>query len=570
MAFFGMYPSKYIGGNPYGLCGLNNFSTSSFFMGAHPNSINSGNVNYFSGNAQGVNAAQGTTQIQNNQNAAQNNNNKQAPVQDTYQPQTMSAQVQNLQNILNSAKNEQGIIGKTWDGIKSFTGLGLSEKKCQTYIANVQNGNMSYDEAFSKISKYSSKQKSGVNLITGITTGVATAAALGFAPLTGGASILAAAGIGAATKAGLKTADRATNNIQNDALNLKQIAKDGLSGALDGAVSTATIGIGKEAVLSAKTAKEAMKQGIIAGAKGGAISGAAMGAGDYSIDCAFGDQKFEADNLILNTTYGAVAGAATGAIIGGIQGKKSFKPEEPNPPKVDAPDTNPPKGDAPDIEAKTGETKTGDAPDVEAPKADTPDVETQTGDIQPEKAPEIEAQGTDAPEIEAQTVDTTDSRPITDKQAETTGEAPKADTKTAEGKTNETKTGDTPDVEAPKADTPDLETQTSDIQPEKAPEIEAQTTDTPEIEAQTVDTTDSRPITDKQAETQTAETQTVPTENEPDQLIDNLNNFLSGKKGATAAEDEIAENLRNNSTGMITSKKLSGWAKFKGFFGFNN
>ena len=375
MAFFGMYPSKYIGGNPYGFNGLYGFNAPSFFSGAHPNSINNGGVNYFSGNIQGAQNVQMAAPIQNTQNVAPNNN-IQAPVQDTYQPQTMNAQVQNLQNTLNNAKNEQGIIGKAWDGIKGLTGIGLSEKKCQKYINNVQNGTMSYDEAFSKISKYSGKQKSGVNLITGISTGVVTAAALGFAPLTGGASILAAAGIGAATKAGLKTVDRATNNIQNDAFNIKQIAKDGLSGALDGAVSTATVGIGKEAVLSATTAKEAMKQGAIAGAKGGAISGAAIGAGDYSIDCAFGDQKFEADDLIINTAYGAVAGAATGAVIGGIQGKKTFKPEGET--------TPPPTGEQPKVEPKV-EPKAGETtppPTGEQPKVE-PKVEPKAGETPP-------------------------------------------------------------------------------------------------------------------------------------------------------------------------------------------
>ena len=386
MAFFGMYPSKYIGGNPYGFNGLYGFGAPSFFSGAHPSSINNGGVNYFNGNIQGAQNVQTAAPIQNSQNLAPNNN-VQAPIQDTYKPQTMNAQVQNLQNTLNNAKNEQGVIGKAWDGIKGLTGLGLSEKKCQKYINNVQNGTMSYDEAFSKISKYSGKQKSGVNLITGISTGAITAAALGFAPLTGGASILAAAGIGAAAKAGLKTVDRATNNIQNDAFNIKQIAKDGLSGALDGAVSSATIGIGKEAVLSATTAKEAMKQGAIAGAKGGAISGAAIGAGDYSIDCAFGDQKFEADDLIVNTAYGAIAGAATGAVIGGIQGKKTFKPQNDgkNPPPVsDSPEPKAPTAEEPKVEPKAEPTPT---PAAEEPKVE-PKVEPKAAEPTPTPAAE--------------------------------------------------------------------------------------------------------------------------------------------------------------------------------------
>ena len=389
MAFFGMYPSKYIGGNPYGFNGLYGFGAPSFFSGAHPSSINNGGVNYFNGNIQGAQNVQTAAPIQNSQNLAPNNN-VQAPIQDTYKPQTMNAQVQNLQNTLNNAKNEQGVIGKAWDGIKGLTGLGLSEKKCQKYINNVQNGTMSYDEAFSKISKYSGKQKSGVNLITGISTGAITAAALGFAPLTGGASILAAAGIGAAAKAGLKTVDRATNNIQNDAFNIKQIAKDGLSGALDGAVSSATIGIGKEAVLSATTAKEAMKQGAIAGAKGGAISGAAIGAGDYSIDCAFGDQKFEADDLIVNTAYGAIAGAATGAVIGGIQGKKAFKPQ--NDGKTPPPESDSPKPKAPDAEEPKVEPKAAEP--TPTPAAEEPKVEPKAAEPTPTPAaeePKVEA-----------------------------------------------------------------------------------------------------------------------------------------------------------------------------------
>ena len=447
MAFFGMYPSKYIGGNPYGLNGLYGFGAPSFFMGAHPNSIQTGNVNYFNGNIQGMTAVQTPNAVINNNANQVQNANLTAPTQDSYQPQTKDAQVQKLQNTLIQAKNEQGVIGKTWDGIKGLTGIGLSEKKCQKYINNVQNGSMSYDEAYSKISKYSGKQKSGVNLITGITTGVVTAAALGFAPVTGGASILAAAGIGAATKAGLKTVDRATNNIQNDAFNAKQIAKDGLSGALDGAVSAATIGIGKEAVLSATTAKEAMKQGAIAGAKGGAISGAAIGAGDYSIDCAFGDQKFEADDLIINTVYGAAAGAATGAVIGGIQGKKAFKPQDSTPPTGEPPRTTPEPKAEPKVEPKA-EPKT-------EPKAE-PKVEPKA---EPAPAPKTEPKAEPKVEPKAEPKVEPKAEPKTEPKAEPKVE-PKAEPKVepkAEPKTEPKAEPKAEPAPAPKAEKPIIE-----------------------------------------------------------------------------------------------------------------
>ena len=552
MAFFGMYPNKYIGGNPYGFNGLYGFGAPSFFSGAHPSSINNGGVNYFNGNIQGAQNVQTAAPIQNSQNLAPNNN-VQAPIQDTYKPQTMNAQVQNLQNTLNNAKNEQGVIGKAWDGIKGLTGLGLSEKKCQKYINNVQNGTMSYDEAFSKISKYSGKQKSGVNLITGISTGAITAAALGFAPLTGGASILAAAGIGAATKAGLKTVDRATNNIQNDAFNIKQIAKDGLSGALDGAVSSATIGIGKEAVLSATTAKEAMKQGAIAGAKGGAISGAAIGAGDYSIDCAFGDQKFEADDLIVNTAYGAIAGAATGAVIGGIQGKKTFKPQNDGktpPPVSDSPEPKAPTAEEPKVEPKAAEptpTPAAEEPKVEPKAAEpTPTPAAEEPKVEPKAAEPTPTPAAEEPKVEPKAAEPTPTP---------AAEEPKVEPKAAEPTP-------TPAAEEPK------------VEPKAAEPTPTPAAEEPKVEPKAAEPTPTPAAEEPKVEPKAAEPTPTPAAEEPkveaDPLKENIASFVSGKKAGVAPQDAASDNLKGNAAKVITDKKLGTLAKLKGFFGFES
>ena len=556
MAFFGMYPSKYIGGNPYGFNGLYGFGAPSFFSGAHPSSINNGGINYFNGNIQGAQNVQTAAPIQNSQNLAPNNN-VQAPIQDTYKPQTMNAQVQNLQNTLNNAKNEQGVIGKAWDGIKGLTGLGLSEKKCQKYINNVQNGTMSYDEAFSKISKYSGKQKSGVNLITGISTGAITAAALGFAPLTGGASILAAAGIGAAAKAGLKTVDRATNNIQNDAFNIKQIAKDGLSGALDGAVSSATIGIGKEAVLSATTAKEAMKQGAIAGAKGGAISGAAIGAGDYSIDCAFGDQKFEADDLIVNTAYGAIAGAATGAVIGGIQGKKAFKPQNDgkNPPPVsDSPEPKAPTAEEPKVEPKAAEP-------TPTPAAEEPKVEPKAAEPTPTPAAE-------EPKVEPKAAEPTPTPAAEEPKVE-----PKVEPKAAEP--TPTPAAEEPKVEPKAAEpTPTPAAEEPKVEPKAAEPTPTPAAEEPKVEPKAAEPTPTPAAEEPKVEPKAAEPTPTPAAEEPkveaDPLKENIASFVSGKKAGVAPQDAASDNLKGNAAKVITDKKLGTLAKLKGFFGFES
>ena len=234
--------------------------------------------------------------------------------------------IEALENKLSEAKDRQGIFGSLWNGLKNLTGLGTNTNKCEQAIEDYKNGKISYEEADSIISNFSSKQESSVNLAANILTGVVAVAVVGSAVLTGGLSlgvIAAAAGAGAATKAGLKFIDRATNKVEGDALDGKQILKDSLSGAVDGAVSVATMGIGTSAVtaktVAEQTLKETIKQGAIAGAKAGAISGAVTGASDYTIEAAIEeDVEFNVGDLAKSTALNAAGGALAGGVLGGV------------------------------------------------------------------------------------------------------------------------------------------------------------------------------------------------------------------------------------------------------------
>lgn len=242
-----------------------------------------------------------------------------------------------LEDNLSKAKDNQGVIGSLWNGIKSITGLGSSTKKCEQALADYKNGKITFDEADSIISGFESKQKSSVNLVSNILTGVAATLVVGSAVLTGGLSlgvVAGAAAVGGATKAGLKFLDRATNKVEGDAADAKQIIKDSLSGAIDGAVSVATAGMGTAAVtgktVAEQTLKETVKQGIISGAKAGAVSGAVTGAGDYTIEAALEeDVDFNAADLakstLMNAAGGAVAGGVMGGIASGVQYNKASK-----------------------------------------------------------------------------------------------------------------------------------------------------------------------------------------------------------------------------------------------------
>ncbi len=268
-------------------------------------------------------------ELQTNYETVSEENTKNQEAEET----NTETQISNLESLLDKAKENQGIIGKAWNGIKNITGLGSSTNKCEQAIENFKNGVITYDEAETIISNFSDKQDNSVNLAANIATGITTTLVIGSAALTGGLSlgvIAAAAGVGAATKAGLKFADRATNKVEGDALDAKQIVKDSLSGAVDGAVSVATMGIGTAAVtgktVAEQTIKQTVIQGVKAGAEAGAISGAVTGASDYTIEAVLEeDVDFSVIDLAKTTAANAAGGAVAGGIMGGISSGIQYK-----------------------------------------------------------------------------------------------------------------------------------------------------------------------------------------------------------------------------------------------------
>ena len=236
--------------------------------------------------------------------------------------------VQVLQGQLESVKSTNGFIGDGWDDIKLFTGLGVSSEDCEDAIQQYKQGKISFEEAEAKISEYKTKQDSSVNLISNIATGVAAIFAGTAVIATGGLAALGVGAlVGAGTKAGLKTADRATNDVQGDALNGKQIAKDALSGALTGGIAVATAGTGGGAfndgfTLGGKKLIEGGTKACMANsAKIGVTTGAISGASNNLIECAFEeDKQFNVKDFASETLTSAVVGGTVGAIMGGYNG----------------------------------------------------------------------------------------------------------------------------------------------------------------------------------------------------------------------------------------------------------
>ncbi len=231
-----------------------------------------------------------------------------------------------LNEQLDSVQENQGIFSKAWNGFKNATNLGVSSEDCEEAIEKYKNGEISYEEASQKIEEFKTKQDGSLNLFSNIATSfaaIAAATAAGAAIIaTGGAATLpvlalVGAGTGAVTKAGFKMTDRATNEVEGDALDGKQLLKDGISGAVTGSVAAATMGTGSA---SSTLASSAAKSGLRS-AKTGAITGAISGSANYTIDCAFDDNMdFNAGDMIKSAAQNAACTAVVGGVIGSANG----------------------------------------------------------------------------------------------------------------------------------------------------------------------------------------------------------------------------------------------------------
>ena len=234
-----------------------------------------------------------------------------------------TAQVDNLKAQYAQVQKEQGFLGKMWNGIKNVFSTKYSSKNIEKTIEQVEKGEISADEAQKMIGEYQERQKSGVNTLTSIASGLAVVGCVALAPFSGGASLALGVALGAGTRVGLKTLDRASNDVKGDELNKKEMAKDAIVGGVEGLVSVATMGLGTAAVQTSKETgkvlvKETVKTGIKQGAKAGAIDGAATNAATYMADVAVGDKEFSGTELISITTQGAAIGGTIGGVTGGV------------------------------------------------------------------------------------------------------------------------------------------------------------------------------------------------------------------------------------------------------------
>ena len=64
-----------------------------------------------------------------------------------------------LENALQEVKNNQGFLGKFWNGTKEFFNVGLSALDCENMLDKYNSGEISFSEALECIEDFSQKQQ---------------------------------------------------------------------------------------------------------------------------------------------------------------------------------------------------------------------------------------------------------------------------------------------------------------------------------------------------------------------------------------------------------------------------
>lgn len=238
-----------------------------------------------------------------------------------YQSRHLSAQkAMFLEQKLEAIDDEQGFLGNIWNGIKELTTLGVSESDCENMLDKYKNGEISFEEAVNYLDEFDSKQETMSNLLSNILTGVGAIIAVGVSGPIGWATAFAVgAPVGAALKAGIKFADRASNDIDGDALDGKQIVKDAISGAITGAASAVSgsecfifKGLEANGLLPASQLATSTLKGALCGVECGAMAGSAT----YMTDVAFGDKEFSIAELADTAVTSALVSGTVGGVIG--------------------------------------------------------------------------------------------------------------------------------------------------------------------------------------------------------------------------------------------------------------
>lgn len=193
-----------------------------------------------------------------------------------YQTSDINANARELYDELEQTREDQGIIGKLWDGFKNLTGFGAGSNKAENAIKQYENGEISLEEAKEKLNGYQQGQETCVDVVGDIVSGIVAVGAFALAVPTGGTSLIAGLGLAAAAGAGSKIAVKAGDAIMGGReYTGKDLLYDAGTGSINGLFAPVTNGVGACVTktvgkkLGLTVVKEGTKEAIEQGAKQG-------------------------------------------------------------------------------------------------------------------------------------------------------------------------------------------------------------------------------------------------------------------------------------------------------------
>ena len=271
--------------------------------------------------------------------------------QDTVSFSSTPKEKSEIRQEFEKVKSQQGKIGKAWDFVKNVFGSKTGSNKVEKLIKQAEKGEISQEEAKQAIENYKEGQKTCVDVVADMASGILAVGAFALAVPTGGASLAVGLGmataVGAGVKVGIKAGDaKATGKEYNGKDLLYDVATGGINGLLapvtNGLGNTVTKTIGQKLGLkivqegAEEVAEQAVKQGFKQAAKsavlnqtldvaGGTVGkrAVALGAG-MALDGALGGASdnmvraaLNGENIIKAGIQGAVGGMVMAPIIGG-------------------------------------------------------------------------------------------------------------------------------------------------------------------------------------------------------------------------------------------------------------
>lgn len=237
--------------------------------------------------------------------------------------------IKSTKKDLSQTKEQQGLTGKLWDGIKNATGIGAGSKKAEKAVKNYEKGLISKDEMLKKVNGYKEGQNMVVDVVADITSGILSFGAFALAVPTGGASL--AVGLGAATivgagaKVGIKAGDAISTGKE---YTKKNLIYDITTGAVNGLLTPVTNGIGNTVTktIGKKIIRESAEEAVVQTTKQGfkqAVKSIILNQSDNIVGGSIGKRAIAFGAGMA--ADGALSGAADNMVRAGLNNENVFK-----------------------------------------------------------------------------------------------------------------------------------------------------------------------------------------------------------------------------------------------------